>query len=314
MRCRPPERLRAPGRAGRLRNAVTLDRDTEPATSLETIMIENTILAANRQGRKALVFSMTYKDLWAVEAAAQVGFDAVSLDGEHGAFSPADVDDIVRVANGYGLSVIARIPNIQPNTVNLWLDRGIQGVTGPHIETQAEAQSLADACLFPPAGWRSWGGGRGTEFNDAQKLQEKYGGKLGFATWANRNMLVIAQIESKTAYNNLDGILSVPGLTSITGGPHDLAASLGYPGEPDHPECQRLTEEAARRARAAGKTVNSDMVASTGLPELILGAARQFAAAHRNDAYVPPPEAAPARKKAAAPRGAARRPQRPKRA
>ena len=44
-------------------------------------MIENTILKANREGRKALVFSMTYKDLWAVEAAAQVGFDAVSLDG-----------------------------------------------------------------------------------------------------------------------------------------------------------------------------------------------------------------------------------------
>jgi 2-keto-3-deoxy-L-rhamnonate aldolase RhmA len=273
-------------------------------------MIANTILEANRQGRKALVFSMTYKDLWAVEAAAQAGFDAISLDGEHGAFSPADVDDIVRVANGYGMSVIARVPNIQPNTLNLWLDRGIQGVTGPHIETQEEAQQLADACLFPPDGWRSWGGGRGTEFNDAQRLHEKYGGKLGFARWANRNTIVIAQIESKKACDNLDSILSVPGLTGITGGPHDLAASLGYPGEPDHPECQRLTEEAARRARAAGKTVSSDMIVSTGLPELILSAARQFAAEHRNDAYVPPQAAVPARKKAPAIRRAGRRTQR----
>ena len=136
-------------------------------------MIENTILNANRTGRKALVFSMTYQDLWAVEAAAQVGFDAVALDGEHGAFSPADVDDIVRVANGYGLSVMARVQNIQPNTLNLWLDRGIQGVVGPHIESQEEAQQLADACLFPPDGWRSWGGGRGTEFNDTHVLNEK---------------------------------------------------------------------------------------------------------------------------------------------
>jgi 4-hydroxy-2-oxoheptanedioate aldolase len=275
--------------------------------SSETTMITNTIFQANKQGRKALVFSMTYKDLWAVEAAAQVGFDAISLDGEHGAFSTADVDDIVRVANGYGLSVVARVPNIQPNTLNLWLDRGIQGVTGPHIETQAEAQQLADACLFPPDGQRSWGGGRGTEFNDAQRLQEQYGGKLGFAKWANQNMIVLAQIESKTAHDNLDSILSVPGLTGITGGPHDLAASLGYPGEPEHPECQRLTEEASRRARAVGKTVNSDMVSSTGLPELILGAARTFAAEHRNDAYAPPRAAAPARKKAPATRGAARR-------
>jgi 4-hydroxy-2-oxoheptanedioate aldolase len=270
-------------------------------------MIENTILKANRQGRKALVFAMTYKDLWAVEAAAQAGFDAISLDGEHGAFSPSDVDDIVRVANGYGLSVVARVPNIQPNTLNLWLDRGIQGVTGPHVETMAEAQQLADACLFPPDGWRSWGGGRGTEFNDAQGLTEKYGGKLGFAQWANRNMIVLAQIESKQAHDNLEGILSVRGLTGITGGPHDLAASIGHPGEPEHPECQRLAAAADRQARAAGKTVSSDMIASTGLPELILGAARKFAAEHRQDAYTIPQEATPERKQASATRKAARK-------
>jgi 2-keto-3-deoxy-L-rhamnonate aldolase RhmA len=264
-------------------------------------MIDNTILKANREGRKALVFSMTYKDLWAVEAAAQAGFDAISLDGEHGAFSSSDVDDIVRVANGYGMSVMARVPNIQPNTLNLWLDRGIQGVVGPHIETREEAQQLADACLFPPDGWRSWGGGRGTEFNDAHRLNEKYSGKLGFAQWTNQNMLVLAQIESKQAHDNLDGILSVPGLTGITGGPHDLAASLGHPGEPDHPECQRLAAEAAHRAHAVRKTVQSDMMASTGLPELIFSAARTFAAAHRQDAYEPPQAPAPARRKAPAP-------------
>ena len=49
-------------------------------------------------------------------------------------------------------------------------------------------------------------------------LNEKYRGKLGFATWANRNMIVLAQIESTQAHANLDGILSVPGLTGITGG------------------------------------------------------------------------------------------------
>ena len=180
-------------------------------------------------------------------------------------------------------------------------------MVGPHIESQEEAQQLADACLFPPDGWRSWGGGRGTEFNDTHVLNEKYRGKLGFATWANRNMIVPAQIESTQAHANLDGILSVPGLTGITGGPHDLAASLGHPGEPDHPECQRLTADAARRAHAAGKTVQSEMVASTGLPELIFGAARTFAAEHRQDAYVPPQAPGRARTKAPATRGTTRR-------
>ena len=170
-------------------------------------MIENTILQANRTGRKALVFSMTYKDLWAVEAAAQVGFDAVALDGEHGAFSPADVDDLVRVANGYGLSVMARVPNIQPNTLNLWLDRGIQGSGRSAHREPGGSPTTGRRLPVPPDGWRSWGGGRGTEFNDKHVLNEKYRGKLGFATWANRNMIVLAQIESKQAHANLDGIL-----------------------------------------------------------------------------------------------------------
>jgi 2-keto-3-deoxy-L-rhamnonate aldolase RhmA len=185
-------------------------------------MIENTILQANRTGRKALVFSLTYKDLWAVEAAVQVGFDAVALDGEHGAFSPADVDDLVRVANGYGLSVTARVPNIQPNTLNLWLDRGIQGVVGPHIESQEEAQQLADACLFPPDGWRSWGGGRGTEFNDTHVLNEKYRGKLGFATWANRNM-------NRAGADRVQARARQPGGHSVGAGAH------GHHGGPTRP-------------------------------------------------------------------------------
>ncbi len=270
-------------------------------------MIENSILKANRQGRKALVFALTYKDLWAIEVAAQAGFEAISLDGEHGSFSPADVDDIARVANGYGMSVVARVPNNQANTINLWLDRGVQGVTGPHIESKQEAQALADACLFPPDGQRSWGGGRGTEFNDSELLVAKYGGKLGFAKWSNKNMIVTAQIESKKAYDNLDGILSVKGLTGITGGPHDFSASLGHPGEPDHPERQRLTADADRRAGLVGKTSGGDMSTGTGLQELLLGAARKYAAAHKGEKYVAPGgrSAAPA-KKASASRSPAR--------
>ena len=46
---------------------------------------------------------------------------------------------------------------------------------GPHIENGEEAQGLADACLFPPAGRRSWGGWRGTEFNEDAYLNERFG-------------------------------------------------------------------------------------------------------------------------------------------
>ncbi|MQG87628.1 MAG: hypothetical protein FI699_02000 [SAR202 cluster bacterium] len=246
-------------------------------------MIENTILRANKEGRKGIVFALTFPSLHLVEMAAHVGFDAISIDGEHGNFPETAIDDICRVGNGYGMSVIARVPDNAAYQINLYLDRGIQGVTGPHINSGAEAQALADACLFPPDGKRSWGGGRGTEFNDQKLLDEKYGGKLGFAKWSNANMLVVAQIEDKKAWDNLDDILSVTGLTGVTGGPHDFAQSLGHPGEPDHPDRIAATLDIEKRARAAGKTAGSDLTTGTGAAELMLGEARAFVASHKND-------------------------------
>ncbi len=246
-------------------------------------MIENSILKANKEGRKATVFALIFPSLHLVEMAAHVGFDAISIDGEHGYFPETAIDDICRVANGYGMSVTARVPDSAAYQVNLYLDRGVQGITGPHINSGAEAQALADACLFPPAGKRSWGGGRGTEFNDDVLLTEKYGGKLGFAKWSNDNMIVVAQIEDKKAWDNLDDILAVPGLTGVTGGPHDFAQSLGHPGEPNHPDRIAATLDIETRARAAGKTAGGDMTVGTGAAELMLGEARAFVAEHKSD-------------------------------
>jgi 4-hydroxy-2-oxoheptanedioate aldolase len=243
-------------------------------------VIENTILKKNRQGLKALVFAMPFPSTELVELAARAGFDAISLDGEHGVFTPASVDLICRVANGYGMSVTARVPSIDAYLINLWLDRGIQGILGPHVETGEEAQRLADACLFPPDGRRSWGGWRGTEFNEDAFLDEKFGGKLGYMKWANANMIVSAQIESKKAFDNLDAILAVKGLTSIAGGPNDFAASLGHPGEPNHPDRQRLTQQADDMARKAGKYAGDDMTVGLSIQELMLGAGREFVRSH----------------------------------
>jgi 4-hydroxy-2-oxoheptanedioate aldolase len=180
------------------------------------------------------------------------------------------------------MSVTARVPSIDAYVINLWLDRGIQGILGPHVETGEDAQRLADACLFPTDGKRSWGGWRGTEFNEDAYLNEKFGGKLGYMRWANANMIVSAQIESKKAFDNLDAILAVKGLTAIAGGPNDFAASLGHPGEPEHPERQRLTAEADAMARRAGKYGGSDMSVTLSIQDMMLGA-REFARKHAED-------------------------------
>ncbi len=243
-------------------------------------MIENSILKRNREGQRAVVFGLVFPSTQLVELAAQCGFDAVNVDGEHGHFTPESVDDVCRVANGYGMSVMARVPNLRSDTINLFLDRGVQGVVGPHVESGEQAQMLADACLFPPAGWRSWGGGRGTEFGDEEKI-EGYGGKLAFAEWANENMLVFGQIESRAGWENLDDILRVAGLTGVAAGPNDFAASLGHPGEVDHPDCAAAWSDVVQRTRGAGKKLSSDCSVSLGVTELMFGSARAFVNSER---------------------------------
>ena len=108
-------------------------------------------------------------------------------------------------------------------------------------------------------------------------LEKKYGGKLDFAKWTNSNMLVWAQIESKIAWENLDNILDVEGLTGIAGGPHDLAASLGHPGEPDHKQRITVSEDTEKRARKAGKLIQSDITSEVYITELMLTYSRELA-------------------------------------
>ncbi len=250
----------------------------------EKKMIENSIMKRNREGRKASSFALIFPVTQLVELAAQCGFDSVNVDGEHGHFTPESVDEVCRVANGYGMSVTARVPNLSSDAINLYLDRGVQGVVGPHVDTGEQAQKLADACLFPPDGWRSWGGGRGTEFGDEDKIAS-YGGKLAFAKWSNANMLVFGQIESKAGWDNLDDILKVEGLTGIAAGPNDFAASLGHPGDVDHPECRAAWQDVVERTRAAGKRLSSDFSVSIGVQDLMFENARAFVNANRDNAF-----------------------------
>ena len=102
------------------------------------------------------------------------------------------------------------------------------------------------------------------DFNDDKKISE-HGGKLDFAKWSNKNMLVIAQIESVPGWDNLDEILSVEGLSGITGGPNDLAASMGIPGEPDNPKRQKLTSDIEALAREKNKIVQDDIIRTLAL-------------------------------------------------
>jgi 4-hydroxy-2-oxoheptanedioate aldolase len=183
---------------------------------------------------------------------------------------------MVRTANGYELTVTARVPSLVDSTINLFLDRGVLGILGPHVDTAEQAKQLVDACRFVPDGDRSWGGGRGTFYNDGGLLDQPGTQRTEWMAQTNKEMLVMAQLETATAFENLDSILAVDGIDAFAWGSNDLAQSMGFPGQPDHPDVKAAEASIEDRIHAAGRNMSWDLMATINLPNLILDGTRAF--------------------------------------
>jgi 4-hydroxy-2-oxoheptanedioate aldolase len=237
----------------------------------------NNIFAKNKEGKLGLGLGLVYPSAEAIELVGMLGgFDYINLDGEHGLFSPESIDAMVRAADGYGLTVTARVPSLMSSTINQFLDRGVIGVLGPHVDNAEQAKQLVDACRFVPDGQRSWGGGRGTFYNDGGLIDQPGLQRTEYMGLANNEMLVMAQLETATAFSNLDEILEVDGIDAFAWGSNDLAQSMGLPGQPDHPDVKAAEASVADRIHAAGRKMSYDISSAINLPELILSGARAY--------------------------------------
>jgi len=213
----------------------------------------NRVKAAIGAGRKAYGYNLSFPSPWVIDILGKLDFDFVFIDGEHGPFGLDQLEDLCRTAERHNVTAISRVPDIGSSTILRYLDRGIMGILGPHIATEADARQLVRACCFGPLGERSFGANRGTDYNAG------IADKAAYYREANEQMLVCALLEDAAVLDNLDTILSVPGIDLYSIGPNDFAQSLGYPGEPDHPEVVKTMhdlpiqlEQAAQPLREAG--------------------------------------------------------------
>src|SRR6202011_1136167 len=125
----------------------------------------NRVKAAMRAGRKAYGYNLSFPSPWVIDILGKLDFDYVFIDGEHGPFGLDQLEDLCRTAERHNVTPIARVPDIGSSTILRYLDRGIMGILGPHIVTEADARQLVRACYFGPIGERSFGANRGTDYN-----------------------------------------------------------------------------------------------------------------------------------------------------
>lgn len=201
-----------------------------------------------RAGETVLSAWSAIPDAVTLEALGATGFDAVTLDMQHGGHGEDSVLRCIPSILAFRKPALVRIPVGRFDMASRALDFGAEAVIAPMINSIDDARRFAAAMKYPPVGERSWG----------PVFAMNRNGAGDGATWlsnANANTLSFAMIETRTALDIVDDILTEPGIDGVFVGPSDfsIAWSDGASVNPGLEEMMEAIGDIARRARNAEK-------------------------------------------------------------
>lgn len=162
-------------------------------------------------------------DTVAAELLGRVGFDYICIDTQHGLSDHATMLRIIQTLESSNATTIVRVPWNEPGVIGRTLDAGAQGIIIPMVNSRDEAQAAVAACRYAPDGARSWGPTRIAGRYDSYTPES-----------ANAMVACIPMIETAKAVDEINEILSVPGIDAIYVGPADLSITLGQPPAADN--------------------------------------------------------------------------------
>jgi 4-hydroxy-2-oxoheptanedioate aldolase len=180
-------------------------------------------------GGTAFGFELGFGSPLIAEALSRTGIDYLQIDTQHGDWGPGSTLAALVAMEGGSATPMARVARNDYTLIGRLLDEGMMGIIVPMVHTGEDAKAAADACRFPPIGTRSCGWGR------VGRTDPDYW------DWIDEQVLLMVQIESITAVDNAEAILSTPGVDGCWTGPADLAYSMGI-----HPRDQRSEDRHAR--------------------------------------------------------------------
>jgi 2-keto-3-deoxy-L-rhamnonate aldolase RhmA len=188
------------------------------------------------------------------EILAMAGYDWVVIETEHTAIDVSEVLRLIIAIEQRGSIPLVRLAWNDPIQAKAVLDSGAAGIIVPMVNTKAEAELAVKMTKYPPMGFRGVGlaraQGYGVDFDE-------------YVNCANADTLLLLQIEHIDAVNNIEEILSVPGIDGTYIGPYDLSMSLGIPGQLNHPDVinakNKVLEATLKKGLVAGiHCVHSD--------------------------------------------------------
>ncbi|PZC44438.1 MAG: 4-hydroxy-2-oxoheptanedioate aldolase [Chloroflexi bacterium] len=175
---------------------------------------------------------------------ADSGYDFLLFDTQH---SPVEIKELrpqLQAMRGKNAIPIVRVGENRADQICYALDIGAKGIIVPMVNTKAEAADMVQWCKYPFAGVRSSAGMRG-EWGKFENYRE-------YMDAVNEQLLVIPMIETVEALDNLDEILSVPGIDILLIGPSDLSINLDVTLDYPNPKYQAALDKIAAACANAG--------------------------------------------------------------
>lgn len=203
------------------------------------------IIAALRAGRPVYSTSITSPSPYWPQFVKTLGIDFVFLDTEHIPQDRFTLSHMCKTYAALGIPPVVRVPCNDAYEACKVLDGGAGGVIGPYVETVEQVRALVGAVKYQPLK----GARLEAALNDPNSMEPEL---RNYLEKRNGDKILIANIESVPAIENLKAICSVPGLDAVLIGSHDLTCSLGIPEQYHHPKFDEATRKIFKIARECG--------------------------------------------------------------
>lgn len=192
-----------------------------------------------RAGRRIANAWLSTDSAFSAEVLAHAGFDTVTVDAQHGMLGRDAIWRILQAVSSSDAIPMARPSSMDVREIGWLLDAGALGIIAPSVDTPELAADLVAACFYPPSGRRSFGPSRALVCHG-----------YDYASKHEETIMPWAMIESASAVEKMESIVSTPGLFGVFLGPNDLARDLGANAGP---RIEGSVEEAAHALLEAAR-------------------------------------------------------------
>lgn len=204
------------------------------------------ILKLLREGQLPTTLKINLADPRVIEIAGLCAVDGVWLCTEHVPNDWITLENQIRAARVHNIDTLVRVGRGSYSDYIRPLEAGATGIIVPHVASEAEARQIVEWVRFHPVGKRALDGGN-IDGNFCLTPLDEY------LEQSNKERVVILQIESPEALENVEQIAAVPGFDGILFGPGDFSHRVGLAGHLDAPQVVAARRRIATACRAHGK-------------------------------------------------------------